>query len=81
MNIHEKNTRCRVKIDSTNNNKSNTVLENSKRFCIPKAKGFGMKSFAYNGCTLWNALPQIARDAKTVSSFKKITNEHIFNSL
>ena len=81
MNIHEKNTRFRVKIDSTNNNNSNTVLENSKRFCIPKAKGFGMKSFAYNGCTLWNALPQIARDAKTVSSFKKITNEHIFNYL
>lgn len=81
MNIHEKNTRFRVKIDSTNNDNSNTVLENSKRFCIPKVKGFGMKSFAYNGCTLWNALPQIARDAKTVASFKNIINEHIFNSL
>jgi len=38
-----------------------------------------MKSFAYNGCALWNALPQNDRDAKTVSSFKDITNEHIFN--
>jgi len=76
MNIHEKNTSFRVKIDSSNNN-SNTVLENSKMFCIPKIKGFGMKSFAYNGCTLWNALPQNAWDAKTVSSFKDITNEHI----
>ena len=62
MSIHEKNTRFRVKIDSTNNN-SNTDLENSKRFCIPKVKGFGIKSFAFNGCTLRNALPQNARDA------------------
>ena len=26
-------------------------------FSIPKVKGFGKKSFGYNGCVLWNELP------------------------
>ena len=78
MNIHEKNTRFRVKIGSTNNN-SNTVLENNKRFFIPKVRGFGMKSFAYNGCTLWNALPQNdAKDMPKLCHLLKTSPMNIF---
>ena len=26
-------------------------------FSLPKVKGFGKRSFAYNGCQFWNKLP------------------------
>jgi len=46
---------------------------------VPNVKGFGIKSFAYSGCTLWNSLPQYIRDSNTLYSLKSRVKEHYFN--
>ena len=76
--VHNYPTRFRSKIEDSSSNLSDMALSDSKRFAVPKVKGFGMKTFAYKGCTLWNSLPQHARDAKTMSSFKYKVKEHFF---
>lgn len=74
--VHKYPTRFRVKVDGTNN-----LMSECKRFAIPKVKGFGGKSFAFNGCNLWNSLPQDVRDAKSISSFKSKVKEHLLSSV
>ena len=39
-------------------------------FSIPKVKGFGKKSFGYNGCVLWNELPGDIRNLQRYPNFK-----------
>ena len=37
---------------------------------IPKVKGFGKKSFAYNGCILWNYLPNTIKEIEDIHNSK-----------
>ena len=46
------------------------------RFASPSVKSSGRKSFAYNGCSLWNSLPQNARDVNSSFSFKIYDKQH-----
>ena len=49
--IHNYPIRFRVKL---NTYLDRSILTDSKRYTVPVVKGFGIKSFAYSGCTLWN---------------------------
>jgi hypothetical protein len=75
--IHNYPTRFRVKL---NTNLDRSILTDSKRYTVPVVKGFGIKSFAYSGCTLWNSLPQYIRDSRTPYSFKSRVKEHFLKS-
>jgi len=63
--VHNHSTRLRSKITSVDG-----TLSDCLRYVLPTVKSFGKNSFAYNGCKLWNNLPQNVRDASTISSFK-----------
>ena len=78
IDVHNYPTRFRVKAGSNSDHMGYPMLD-SKRYAVPIAKGFGKKSFAYNGCSLWNSLPQDIRDAKNISSFKFRVKEHFLN--
>ena len=78
--VHQYPTRFSVNVSSTLGNKDYRYSD-SKRFAIPKVKGFGKHSFAYNGCTLWNSLPQNIRDATNISSFKNKAKEHLISTI
>ena len=43
---------------------------------MPK-KEFGKRCFNYNGASLWNNLPQEAKNSESLSSFKTILNQRI----
>ena len=43
---------------------------------MPK-KEFGKRCFNYNGASLWNNLPQEAKNSESISSFKTILNQRI----
>ena len=72
--IHNYSTRFRMKAHSDG---SEIEMLNSKRFSIPEVKGFGKKTFAYNGCILWNSLPQEIRDIRSISTFKSKVKSHL----
>jgi hypothetical protein len=40
-------------------------------------KEFGKRCFNYNGASLWNNLPQEAKNSESLSSFKTILNQRI----
>ena len=42
-------------------------------------KGFSKKSFAYNGCILWNDLPNSIKEIE--GNFKMAVKEHFFLDL
>ena len=48
-------------------------------FSIPKVKGFVKKSFAYNGCILWNDLPNSIKEIEGVHNFKMAVKEHFLD--
>ena len=52
-------------------------------FSIPKVTGFGRKLFAYNGCILWNDLPNCINEIEGIHNFKMAVKEHFlkFNSI
>jgi len=64
-NAHSYITRFRVSV-----NQSGEPCSDTKRYSLPGVKGFGQKTFAYQGCYLWNSLPQFVRNSKNVSAFK-----------
>ena len=39
-------------------------------------KGFDKKSFAYNGCILWNDLPNSIKEIENTHIFKMLVKEH-----
>ena len=45
-------------------------------FVPPKVKSFGIKSFAYLGCKLWNMLPPHIRSIPTFDTFKGAVKNH-----
>ena len=41
---------------------------------LPKPREFGKRSFKYNGAIHWNSLPNEAKNANPISTFKRIIN-------
>jgi hypothetical protein len=58
-----------------------TRFRDSNSYFIPRVKGFGKKSFAYNGCQVWNSLPPHLRSISSNSQFKKSVKEHFMQSI
>lgn len=56
-------------------------MSDSGRLCLLSVNSFGKRSFAFNGCNLWNCIPQDARDAKTLSAFKFKVKNYFLNCL
>ena len=77
--VHQYSTRFRVKAYSNGRDCSMVKLVDSKRYSLPVVKGFGKKTFAFNGCCLWNSLPQHIRDAHTISCFKSKLKQHLID--
>ena len=48
-------------------------------FTIPTVKGFGKKSFAYNGCVLWNTLPKDIKSIQRHQAFKLAIKSHVLD--
>ena len=48
-------------------------------FSIPKVKGFGKKSFVYNGCISWNGLPDTMKENEGIHNFKMAVKEIFFS--
>ena len=55
-----------------------TRFSNNGCFTIPKVKGFGMKTFAYNGCKLWNSLPPAVKDQNNLMKCKHAVKELMY---
>ena len=47
-----------------------TRLRENSCFSLPKVKYFGKKSFVYQGCNLWNELPNIIKQIPGFQTFK-----------
>lgn len=78
--VHSYSTRFRVTAQNPGN-ASIVSFSDSGRYSLPKVKGFGKRSFAYIGCSLWNDLPQCLRSAKSIQSFKIRAKEHLLSSV
>lgn len=50
-------------------------------YILPKVKGFGIKSFSFLGCKLWNSLPLKIRNLSSLASFKKTVKCHFLTNL
>ena len=72
MHIHIYITRFRVSV-----NQSGEPCSDTKRYSLPGVKGFRQKTFAYQGCYLWNSLPQLVRNSKIVSAYKSNAKKHL----
>ena len=48
---------------------------------IPKVKGFGKKSFGYNGCILWNELPGDIRSLQRYPNFKVAVKKFLLSKI
>jgi len=58
----------------------NTRLSSKGAFVIPKVNSHGLKSFCYNGCSLWNSLPHTLSENSNMSHFKVTIKQHLFSS-
>jgi len=58
----------------------NTRLSSKGAFVVPKVKPHGLKSFCYNGCSLWNSLPHAFSEISNISHFKVTLKQHLFSS-
>ena len=58
-----------------------TRFRETGSFSIPKVKGFGMRSFVYNGCVLWNGLPSNIRNLQRHQQFKIAVKNHFLDSI
>ena len=58
----------------------NTRLSSNGGLALPKVKSFGLKSFSYIGCKLWNMLPSNIREHSTISGFKQAVKLHFLTS-
>ena len=65
---------------SSVHNYSTRFRENGN-FLYPKVKGFGRKSFAFTGCSLWNRLPPKVKNVNELKPFKTAVKSHLFNSV
>ena len=58
-----------------------TRFRETGSFSIPKVKGFGKRSFVYNGCVLWNGLPSSIRNLQRHQQFKIAVKNHFLDSI
>ena len=58
-----------------------TRFSDKGAFSVPKIKGFGLKSFSYNGWTFWNKLPSSITKLDNLKEFKVAIKSHVLNSL
>ena len=58
----------------------NIRLSSKEAFAIPKVKSHGLKSFCYNGCSLWNSLTHAFSELSNISHFKIILKQHLLSS-
>jgi len=72
---HNHRTRFRVKVQDKQDDSFSFI--DSGRFLFPKVEGFRKLSFALNGCSLWNDLPQNIRDVSFVHAFKATLRKHL----
>jgi len=72
---HNHKTRFRVEVQDKQDDSFS--FTDSGRFLFPRVKGFGKLSFAWNGCSLWNDLPQDIRDVSSVHAFKATLRKHL----
>jgi hypothetical protein len=77
--LHTHRTRFRVTSCPNPDDPSMLNFNDSGCFCIPKVKGFGKKSFAYQGCVLWNNLPQLIRNITVFKHFKEAVKLHFLS--
>ena len=56
-----------------------TRFRENECFSIPKVKGFGKKTFAYNGCILWNDLPNSIKETEGIHNYKMAVKEHFLD--
>ena len=76
---HKHRTRLRVKVQDKQDDSFS--FTDSGRFLFPRVKGFGKFSFAWNGCSLWNDLPQYIRDVSSVHAFKATIRRHLMSKV
>ena len=57
----------------------NTRFSEKGSFAVPKVNGFGIKSFAYMGCTLWNGLPHTISKIPQLSKFKVAVKNYLLS--
>jgi len=55
-----------------------TRFSNNGCYTILKVKEFAMKTFAYNGCKLWNSLPPYVKDQNNLMKFKHAVKELMY---
>ena len=53
----------------------NTRLSSKGAFVIPKVKSHGLKSFCYNGCSLWNSLTHAFSEISNMSHFEATSDQ------
>lgn len=58
-----------------------TRFRDSNSYSIPRVKGFGKKTFVFNGCQEWNRLPTHLRFIASRDNFKKSLKEHFMQSI
>ena len=69
----------RFTLASSIHNYSTRFRENGC-YLFPKVKSFGKKSFAFTGCTLWNALPSNIKNVNSLTTFKTAVKSHLLDS-
>ena len=70
----------RFTLASSIHNYSTRFRENGC-YLLPKVKSFGKKSFAFTGCTLWNALPSNIKNVNSLTTFKTAVKSHLLDSV
>ena len=70
----------RFTLASSIHNYSTRFRENGC-YLLPKVKSFGKKSFAFTGCTLWNALPSNIKSVNSLTTFKTAVKSHLLDSV
>ena len=60
-----------------------TRVRDTGYFTIPKVKGLGKKSFAYNHCVLWNTLkhPKDIKSVQKHQAFKLAVKSHFLDNI
>jgi len=74
--VHNYPTRLRVSVGASSDSFTDTG-----RFCLPNVKSFGKRSFAYQGCSLWNEMPQHIRHAKNLLNLKATVKTHLLATI
>ena len=60
---------------------SYSTRRSNKSYVIPHVKSQGSKSFSFNGCKLWNNLPNNIKSELTKDGFKSKCKEFLFNRM